>query len=129
MQNTWPFSRRAQSKSTLTMCVLLAAVLSFAPGCDDAGQSEAQLAQQQADALSRKLDSERQAHQRKLDLAATEMEQIREDAQAVNTILVSCAVAIVLLVLLLARERRCRRVVERLLRMLLDRIHGPRISP
>ena len=130
MHVIWRSLRRALSKSAWLAFILLPALLWVPPGCDQETESPAaRSARLQAENLARQLEVERRTHRRDLNRAATEIQQVTEDTRAVNTILVSCAITIVILILLLARERRCRRLVERLVRLLLDRIHGPRIPP
>jgi len=98
-------------------------------GCDDVDESASQSAQRQAAELSRRLEAERQQHAHELTIAETRRAQAEEDTSAVNTILTSFGIALVVLILLLARERRARRILERLVRLLLDRLNGAQKPP
>ena len=114
--------RRPLSVSVAWIVMVIA--LGVMVGCDNDGQTAARSAEQQAADLSRQLEAERQKHMRDLALVETQRAQAEEDTSAVNTILVSFGIAFVILILLLARERRARRILERLVRLLLDRLNG-----
>jgi hypothetical protein len=104
-------------------------MLSALVGCNNEEPTASQSAQQQAAELSRQLEAERKQHERDLSIAETRRVQAEEDTSAVNTILVSFGIAFVILILLLARERRARRILERLVRLLLERLHGANKPP
>ena len=114
----------------LTAMGLMFIVTSLPVACTDDDESPAlQRAEQRADQLARQLESERRGRARDRILAEAGEVQAEEDHRALATVLVSTGLAIVILVLLLARERRARRVLERLLRMILDRLRESRSPP
>ena len=79
--------------------------------------------------LSRQLETERSNHTRTMAVVEAEQAQTAEDFRVVSMILASTGIAMVLLVLVLARQHRSRRILERLLRMLLDRLHRAAVPP
>ena len=79
--------------------------------------------------LSRQLETERSNHTRTMAVVEAERAQTAEDFRIVSMILASTGIAMVILVLLLARQRRSRRILERLLRMLLNRLHRAAVPP
>ena len=87
-----------------------------------------QIQEDRAAELSRQLETERRDHARTMAVAQAEQVEAAEDFRALSTILVSTGLAMAILVLVLARQRRSRRVFERLLRMLLDRLHRGAVS-
>lgn len=117
---------------TVTLRLVEAAVwagLGLMAGCDDGESTAEPAAELRVLEWSRQLDAERRAHARDVALAETKQGQAQDDFQAVARVLVGAATAIVILILLLARERRGRRVVERWLRLILDRLGGSRSPP
>jgi hypothetical protein len=106
------------------------AVVLLPAGCDsELSESQAsRQAQEQIAELSQQLESERRNTARERRRTETVRVQGEQDFQALGLILVTAGITIVGLVLLLARERRARRVLERLLRLILDRVadsHSP----
>jgi hypothetical protein len=98
--------------------------------CDDSEEHPAiQRAEDRAAELARQLEAERRAHARDQALADTEQVQARQDYETVALSLVCSGIGMAILVLLLARERRARRVLERLLRLILDRLKESRSPP
>ena len=78
--------------------------------------------------LRQQLETERQEHARTMAVAQAEQVEAAEDFRVVSMILASTGLAMAILVLVLARQRRSRTVFERLLRMLLDRLHRGAVS-
>jgi len=114
------------------LCLLVAMVLS---GCDDgqAGreerrrlQEQARRAQEQAEQQRRQLDElQRQREQDRRGLEASK-DEAESDTSAAVLMWAACAVALAVVIGLLARERRLRRILEQLLRLLLGkRERGP----
>jgi hypothetical protein len=99
---------------------LLAAVLLIsAPGCDDDGATDCE----------RQLEVQRTEHRREIarlksELHRRELEARGFEADCRGAVLIwgSTAAALFVAVLLLVRERRGRRVVDRLLRIILGRV-------
>lgn len=109
----------------LIVMVALSAVL---PGCDDDDDTEADTTRRMAEDLSQELRAERLRRDRDLNRYEAELVVAKADRETAVFGWVSTAAAVFLMVLLLVRERRARRVLERLLRVILDRIrksHGP----
>ena len=103
--------------------LILIGFVALPGGCD--GESPATKAHRgRAEELSRQMQSERRQHTRDLAAARTQADQAVADVHAAHTIIIGAGIAVVILILLLARERRARRVLERLLRMLLDRLRS-----
>ncbi len=114
------------------LCLLLAMALS---GCDD-GQAEreerrrlqeqARRAQEQAEQQRRQLEElQRQREQDRRVLAARK-DEAESDASAAVVMWAACAFALAVVIGLLARERRLRNVLQRLLGLILGkRERGP----
>jgi hypothetical protein len=119
-------SRWAEWARLWILILLVPAALWILPGCDTGQSPAAEAANERAEELSRRLEAEHRQHARDVARMDAARSQAEEDFRSVATILVSSAIAMAILVLLLARERRARRILERLLRMILDRINGSR---
>ena len=102
-------------------------ILASLSGCSDDGQpsSEEQLASE----LASQLQSERRDHRKDVAHYEVQLADQQADQRAVTLLWASTAAALFVLVLLLARERRARRVLERLLKLLLSRSTGTRGPP
>lgn len=121
---------RARSSWRAWALVLAAMAVTVLASCDDDEESPAiQRAEDRAAELARQLEAERRAHVRDQALADTEKTQAHQDYEALALSLVCSGIGLVILVLLLARERRARRVLERLLRLILDRLKESRSPP
>ena len=79
--------------------------------------------------LSRQLETERSNHTQAIAIVEAEQAQTAEDFRFISTILASTGIAMVILVLVLARQHRSRRILERLLRIVLDRLHRTVVPP
>ncbi len=121
---------RVRSSWRAWLFVLAAIAVTVLASCDDDEESPAiQRAEDRAAELARQLEAERRTHARDRVLADTEKDQAHEDYEALALSLVCSGIGLVILVLLLARERRTRRVLERLLRLILDRLKESRSPP
>jgi hypothetical protein len=116
------------TRSPTLICCLAGAVLltlvGMNTGCDEEEAPAVTRAERRAEELSRQLQAEQRQHTRDLATARTQADQAIADVHAAHTIIIGAGIAVVILVLLLARERRARRVLERLLRMLLHRLRA-----
>ena len=106
----------------LTMVAPLVVLVTVWVGCGEPGPSSQDL--RLADDLARQLNSERLHNQR--DSARHDAELAGAEADYRSAVLgwAGTAAATFLLIILLAKERRARRVVERLLRLVLDRLRN-----
>ena len=115
-------------RSPSLICSLAGAVfltlVGMNTGCDEEEAPAVTRAERRAEEVTRQLQAEQRQHTRDLTAARTQADQAIADVHAAHTIIVGAGVAVVILVLLLAWERRARRVLERLLRMLLDRMRS-----
>lgn len=79
--------------------------------------------------MARRLAEQERAHAHDMARESATRASTEADLQALQLVAIGLGVALVLLVLLAARERRARRILERLLRLLLDRIGRSREPP
>ncbi len=79
--------------------------------------------------LTRRLQREQTKREHETARHQAEVGMHQADFQGATIVWISTALAMVILALLLARERRARRVLERIVRMLLGRLHGSRDPP
>jgi hypothetical protein len=75
------------------------------------------------------LQSERREHRDDVVRYELQLADRQADQRAMTLIWAGTSAAAFILILLLARERRARRVLERLLKLLLSRSTGSRSSP
>lgn len=108
--------------------VVVAACVGLA-GCDEDGDTEADATRKIAEDLSQELRTERLRRDRDVNHYEAELVVVKGDRETAVFGWVSTAAAVFLLVLLLVRERRTRRVLERLLRVILDRVRDSRRPP
>ena len=106
--------------------ILLALVL--ATGCDQAPAGPTPVERTVED-LHSQLKTERVRREHDAARHEAELAAGRSDLLGATLIWVSTAIAVVILAFLLARERRARRVLERLIRLLLARIRCSRHPP
>ena len=107
--------------------VVVVLCVSF-PGCGKDGDAEADATRKIVENLSHELRTEYLRRDREFGRYAAELAVAKGDREAAVFGWVSTAAAVIVLVLLLVRERRARRILERLLRVVLDRIresHSP----
>jgi hypothetical protein len=125
MSSTPPCRARDAPSSLIVAWALLPIVASLS-GCDD-GQpsSEERLASE----LASQLQAEHRDHRNDVARHEIQLADEQADRRAITLIWASTAAALFALVLLLARERRARRVLERLLKLLLNRSTGTRGPP
>ena len=96
---------------------------------DTDGDTEADATRRIAEDLSQELRTERIRRDRDLNRYEAELVVAKGDRETAVFGWVSTAAAVFLLVLLLVRERRARRILERLLRAILDRIRESHRPP
>ncbi len=88
-------------------------------GCEDSATSDQGL--QLADDLAQQLEDERLRHQRDNNRLNTRLAEAEADYRGAYISWAGTAAAAFLLIILLAKERRARRVVGRVLQLVLDR--------
>jgi len=88
-------------------------------GCGDSDTPDQGL--RLADDLAQQLKGERLLHQRDNSRLNTRLAEAEADYQGATLAWAGTAAAVFLLIILLAKERRARRVVGRVLRLVLDR--------
>jgi len=106
----------------LLLAMMLAVLLAFQCDSDSSALLEAQ---QHASELARQLAAERSRFQLESTRWDTRLSASESDYTGAVLLWGGTALGFALLVILLARERRARRVLERLLRLILDRFRGP----
>ena len=116
-------------RGVLSYWLVLALILAVS-GC---GRNEdppaPQIQEDRAAELSKQLETERRDHARTMAVAQAEQVEAAEDFRVVSMILASTGIGMVLLVLVLARKHRSRRILERLLRIVLNRLHRTVVPP
>ena len=123
---TRPYWRQLSSPWTATA---LAAATLVAAGCTKQSPPEPDPAQRLAEDLARQLQAERLRQQGEQARHEAELTSAQGDYHGATLAWASSTLAVVMLVLLLARERRGRRMVEKLLRLVLDRLRESRGPP
>jgi hypothetical protein len=106
MRVTRKTTTRSRSVGLHLLAALVSAVMFLSSGCDDEESSTEQVAEERLVELSRQLEAERRSHARDLNQVQTEQMLAQDDFDAVALTLIGAAMAIVILILLLARERR-----------------------
>ena len=114
---------------TLIVAFAISLIVPWLSGCGDAGPSEPGPDEQLASELAGQLQSERREHRDDVVRYELQLADRQADQRAMTLIWAGTSAAAFILVLLLARERRARRVLERLLKLLLSRSTGSRSSP
>jgi hypothetical protein len=119
---------RRQLSPPWNVTVLATATL-VAAGCTRQAPPGPDQAQRLAEDLARQLQAERLRQQGEQARHEAELTSAQSDCHGAVLAWASSTLAVVMLVLLLARERRGRRVLEKLLRLLLDRLRESRAPP
>ena len=107
---------------------LLAVAFLGATDCTEQPARPSQ-AERALDDLSRRVDAEQIRREHEAARHHAELAINRADLLGATVIWISTALAVAILALLLARERRARRVLERIIRLLLGRIRHSRDPP
>ncbi len=107
---------------------LLAVALLGATACTEQSVRPSQ-AERTIDDLSHRLDTEQLKREHQAARHQAELAINRADLLGAIMIWISTALAVAVLALLLARERRARRVLERIVRLLLGRLGNSRDPP
>ena len=106
----------------------LAVALLAATDCNEQSARPSQT-ERTLDDLSRRLDTEQLKREHEAARHQAELAINRADLLGATMIWISTALAVVILALLLARERRARRVLERIVHLLLGRLRNSRDPP
>ncbi|MFQ5492228.1 MAG: hypothetical protein ACE5GE_16050 [Phycisphaerae bacterium] len=112
----------------LLRSMVLGVAMVFVTGCDDSPPGPTPQ-EQSIERLNREL--QREHHRRELDTARHRVELSQHDSDLRGALLIwlATSLALFMLMLLLVRERRARRILERIVRLLLGHHRGGRDPP